>query len=303
MAIVNDQTYADNFDPGANPTLPFNATVIALELNDVDDNGVIDANGDIVNGSPVTAVYVGDVITIDGVDITGATIYTQDGGRYFTPTDDSVLQDGIITNVTFVPDSTQLTLPDLGPACLTDGTLVETQNGLIPVEELAVGDLIRTKDNGFQPLQWIGSRTVDARGDFAPICLSRGSFGNDRDLLVSPEHRMLIDGWKCELLFGEPEVLCAAKHLVGNFDDVYRSPRETVTYFHLMFDEHEIIFAEGAATESFFMGDEVLKTDRETFLELLSLFPERADKAILNAIAPARMFLKRHEAMALQTMA
>lgn len=80
MAIVNDQTYADNFDPGVPPPLAFNATVINLVINDVDNNGIIDINGDIVNGSAVTAVYNRDVITINGVDIVGVTIYTADGG-------------------------------------------------------------------------------------------------------------------------------------------------------------------------------------------------------------------------------
>jgi hypothetical protein len=303
MPIVNDQTFADNFDPGnPPPTFPYTATVVPLELNDVDDNGIIDANGDIVNGSPVTAVYNGDVVVIGGVSITGATIYTADGGRYFTPTDDTVLVDSIIDSVTFVPDSTLLTIPDLGPACLVEGTLVSTENGPMLIENIAVGDRILTKDRGLQELRWIGKRTVEGMGDFAPICFAKGSFGNDRDLRVSPEHRMLVEGWKCELLFGEPEALCAAKHLVAHSDDVYVRPCETVTYYHLMFDAHEIIYAEGAQTESFFMGTEVAKKDRETYLELMKLFPERAEKAVMDSVLSARMLLKPHEVASLQTL-
>lgn len=210
--------------------------------------------------------------------------------------------DAVIESVTFVPDSTQLTLATLGPTCLTKGTLVETKSGQVAVEDLQVSDLIRTTDNGFQPLRWVGSRTVDGTSEFAPICLSKSSFGNTRDLLVSPEHRMLVSGWKCELLFAQEEVLCAAKHLLCNSDTIYRKPCAEVTYFHLMFDQHEIIFAEGAATESFFMGAEVAKSDRETFLELVSLFPERADPTELDSVLPARMMLKRFEAESLQTL-
>lgn len=264
MVTVTNQTFADNFVPGVPPPLPYTATAVSLELNDVNNDDIIDANGDIVNGSAVQSVYNGDVVIINAISIVGATIYTADGSRYFTPTDDTVLVDSVIDDVNVVTTSTQLTLDALGPACLTKGALVETQFGEKRVEDISVGDLVLTKDRGFQPIRWIGHRTVDGQGDFAPICIAKGAFGNERALCVSPAHRMLIKGWRCELLFGESEVLCAAKHLVNSMDDVYRLPCDEVSYYHLTIDQHEIIFAEGAATESFFMGEEVLKSDRST---------------------------------------
>ena len=117
MAIFTDQTIAGNFDPGAT-AVPFTATIVTMEINDADGDGVIRADGgDQVNGSNVTRVWVGDTITLDGVIISGVTFYTADGGRYFTPDDGSVLEDGTITARTFVNTSTQFPIGDFGPPC------------------------------------------------------------------------------------------------------------------------------------------------------------------------------------------
>ncbi|WGI21796.1 Hint domain-containing protein [Amylibacter sp. IMCC11727] len=301
MAIVVDQTFDGNFDPGNPPTLPAAVTVVPITIDDVNDDGIIDtANGDTVNGSLVTQVFNGDTVTIGGVTITGATLYTADGGRYFTPTDGSILSDGTVTNVGFVTTSTQLMLDDFAPACFAEETLIETAHGPKSVQNLTVGDLIQTKDNGYQPLKWIGKSVVAGTGKFAPVTFAPGAVGNSGKLRVSPQHRMLISGWKCELMFAESEMLCAAKHLVGFNDRIYTEPCETITYYHLMFDQHEIVVSEGAYSESFFLGGEVAKSNRESYLEIAALFPELvADGSLDCARYPARPFLKKHEAAAL----
>jgi hypothetical protein len=185
--------------------------------------------------------------------------------------------------------------------CFADGTLIETARGPVPVESLAIDDMICTMDRGLQPVRWIGHRTVPARGKFAPICIAEGRFGNDRDLRLSPQHRVLLRGWQAELLFGEEEVRVAAKHLL-RCDGVWRQPGGEVTYYHLLFDQHEVIFAEGAPCESFHPGrysmDQIDPDQRE---ELLALFPELAEFTDKANIA-ARPALKRAEGQLLAAL-
>ncbi len=128
--------------------------------------------------------------------------------------------------------------------CFTRGTLIKTDQGERPIEELAAGDMVLTMDHGYQPIRWIGSTKRAATGDLAPILIRKGALGNDRDLRVSPQHRMLLQGWQAELLFGELEVLATAKSLL-NDHSILRDEGGEVEYFHMLFDTHEIIWAEG----------------------------------------------------------
>ena len=183
--------------------------------------------------------------------------------------------------------------------CFTAGTRIATDRGLRLVEDLRAGDLVITRDHGLQPVRWAGRREVPAQGALAPIRFETGVLGNSRPLLVSPQHRMLIEGAEAAMLFGEPEVLVSAKHLV-NGGSVARLPGGMVDYVHILFDDHEIIYAEGAPSESFFPGetglDAVEAAARE---ELFTLFPELRDPAGSHG-ATARMCLRRHEAKLLR---
>ena len=88
-------------------------------------------------------------------------------------------------------------------ACFTSGTLIKTQQGDMPIEALCEGDMVLTMDRGYQPIRWIGSFKRSAQGDLAPILVRKGALGNDRDLRVSPQHRMLLQGWQAEMFFEE----------------------------------------------------------------------------------------------------
>jgi len=184
--------------------------------------------------------------------------------------------------------------------CFTPGTLIATPRGAMDIATLKVGDLVVTRDHGLQPIRWIGERTVEAKGKLAPIRIRPGVMtGQERDLLVSPQHRMLFQGYRSELLFGESEVLIAAKHLVDG-KDVTQDAGGDVTYIHMLFDEHEVVFAEGAASESFHPGgvglDAIADEARE---ELFTLFPEL--RSNVNGYgAAARRCLKKHEALLLR---
>lgn len=165
---------------------------------------------------------------------------------------------------------------DTGLACFAAGTLIETDVGPRPVEMLRPGDLVLTQDHGLQPLCWTGGRTVHATGDFAPVRIAKGTMGAERDVLVSPQHRLLVSGWQAELLFGAVEVLVPAKALV-NGDTIRRVPMDLLRYVHVMFDRHQIVFSAGMASESFYPGAEGLRgLERACAEELLALFPELA---------------------------
>lgn len=190
--------------------------------------------------------------------------------------------------------------------CFTIGTLIATPGGERRIETLVPGELVLTRDHGPQTLRWIGFAEVGpdrlARDPaLRPIRIRKGSFGPGqptRDLLVSPQHRILISGWRAQLMFGEGEVLVAAKHLIDD-RNVRRAGTSTVCYVHLLFDRHEIVIAEGLETESFLPGPVTLSgLEEQTRAELLALFPELAESPTGYG-PPARPLLQRWEGAAL----
>ena len=188
--------------------------------------------------------------------------------------------------------------------CFTPETLIQTPGGERRIEDLRLGELVETRDHGPQPIRWIGDRKLsefDARRlpQIAPVRIARGALGPDlpeRDLIVSPKHRILAAGPRAELFFGEDEVLVAAIHLVGQ-PGITRLAAQPVRYLHLLFDRHEIICSNGLWTESFQPGDRTLAgLGGAQRAELALLFP------VLDALRgyrPARRSLKAHEARAL----
>jgi hypothetical protein len=180
--------------------------------------------------------------------------------------------------------------------CFVTGTLIATPDGDRRVEGLTPGDLVMTKDEGAQPLRWIGSRRVAATGDFAPIHIRANTLGQHRDLLVSPLHRVLIKDNLAELLFGEAEVLVSARDLVNDHSITRREGGE-VTYVHLLFDRHQVVFSEGLETESFLPGPQTASSfEAEVVEEIYSIFPELDPEKGTGYPIAARRTLKRYEA-------
>lgn len=188
--------------------------------------------------------------------------------------------------------------------CFTPGTLIATPEGERRVEDLAVGDRINTRDNGIQTIRWLGSRSLatadlKAAEHLQPILISEGALGNglpERDMMVSPNHRVLVANDKTALYFEDREVLVAAKHLTGlaGVDAVETS---SVTYIHFMFDQHEVVLSDGAWTESFQPGDQTLRgLDNAQRNEIFEIFPELKSAQGLESYSSARRSLKRHEA-------
>lgn len=167
--------------------------------------------------------------------------------------------------------------------CFARGTLIETAEGPRAIEDLAEGDLIVTRDNGLQPLRWIGSVRLEAEALAAnpklrPIRISAGALGEAvpaEDLLVSPQHRMLVRSRIAQRMFGTSEVLVAAKQLVTIDGVDVAEDVAGVEYFHMLFERHEVVIANGAESESLFTGPEALKmVGKAAREEIFTLFPE-----------------------------
>jgi len=187
--------------------------------------------------------------------------------------------------------------------CFTPGTMIDTSRGKVAVEELTPGDNVLTRDHGYQTLAWVGRRDLTAAemarcAAAAPIRIEAGALGAnlpERDLRVSPRHRMLITGARAELMFGEREVLVTAADLLG-LPGVSQEAPDAVSYIHVMCDAHQIIRAEGSWTESFQPAEAVLNAmDAESRAELLGMFPDLGK----DGFASARPVLNGAEAKVL----
>ncbi len=164
---------------------------------------------------------------------------------------------------------------DLQPTaiCFARGSRILTAEREVAVEDLKIGDMIATADHGLCPLRWVGKRSISGRGRLAPVRFETNAIGNKRPLLLSPQHRIVLSGWKAEYYAGASEVLATAKHLI-NGKDIRQVEVDEIEYHHLMFDRHEVIFAEGAACESLFVSEMSLKgMGPEGRSEIETLFP------------------------------
>ncbi len=222
----------------------------------------------------------GGTITVYLVEVEGTP------GGYITsePLDPGVTYSMSIVNVTpsNAPDTTDPgSIVDV--PCFSAGTLIATPDGDVAIETLSAGDKVVTLDHGPQPIRWIGARALD-RSEFAlnpklrPIRIAAGSLGSNlprRDLLVSPQHRMLIRSSIAVRMFESEEVLVPAHKLVGIPGVTVEETAQSVVYFHILFDRHEIVLAEGAPSESLFTGKQALKgMQPEALAEIVALFPE-----------------------------
>ncbi len=167
------------------------------------------------------------------------------------------------------------------PICFALGTLIDTPGGPRAVETLTPGCLVTTLDGQAAPLRWVGRGIHRPGPGEGPIRFRAGAIGNARDLVVSPQHRIYVEDWRTELFFGLGGVLVAAKEFVDGVS-VVQEEVDLVTYFHLMFDAHEIVLSEGVPTESLYPGPCALHSITDAARdELMMLFPD------LDAMAPA----------------
>lgn len=267
---IEGGTGSDTFVVSGSQGLGNHATIDGGE--DGPDDGTADGDIDIL--------YLGGLTP--GVDYTIS--YTPVGGAVegsFGPGQTS--EDGVVT----FADGSTITFSNIELViCFARGTRIETDSGPVAVEDLSQGDMVRTQDRGYQPIRWIGS-TLKTAQDLAqfpklrPIRIKAGSLGPqipEKDLLVSPQHRMLVRSKIAKRMFGEAEVLVAAKHLTEIDGIEIASNICEVEYFHILFDQHEIVTANGASSESLFTGPQALKSiNEQARAEIFSLFPELMD--------------------------
>jgi hypothetical protein len=171
--------------------------------------------------------------------------------------------------------------------CYVRGTLILTDTGECPIENLQVGDLVMTRDHGLQPIRWVGYSTAVAQGKLAPVLIARGAMGGGmpkRDLYVSRQHRMVLQSKVAERIFGTAEILAPAIKLIAMPGIEVTARPTTVTYFHMMTDRHEIIFAEGSQSETLLTGPQARDAmGPEAVEELERLFPQ----VMAQVLAPA----------------
>ena len=201
-----------------------------------------------------------------------------------------------------------LRAPEPGVICFTPGTLIDTPAGRRPVEALRPGEKVLTRDDGAQELLWIGSRRMSGARLYAlphlrPVRIRAGAFGIGRpegDLVVSPQHRMLLQGPAARALFNEPEVLVQAIDLVNGGSVRLEQGLPEVTYIHLMFERHQVLRANGLESESFHPASTSLEmSEAAQRAALLRLRPEiEADPMTYGA--PARRQLSPSEAAILR---
>ncbi len=301
IADVGDQNYDSNLLIAADSLqtslvavedsttlVPTGQTTIDVLANDINTSSglllITHINGESVFPGQSVLLNTGQTVTLN---FNGTLTITGDGDAEdfnFTYSINNGFQnDTGIVNVSSIP-------------CFTAGTKIATPHGEVAVETLQEGDLVLTKDDGPQPVRWIGQKTLRAHGDFAPIRLKANTFGRHNTLLVSPEHRILVRDSLAELLFGEREVLVAAKHLV-NDRTVSRRVGGLVTYVHLMFDQHQVVYSEGLATESYLPGSQTQNIfAQDTLDEICAIFPEIDPITGHGYSRAARRTLRRYEA-------
>ena len=312
----------------------YNATVTAIGVgvnSSLNDLNVIDNTGgaervddladlvDIITSPPPLPDLVSVDLLVDGVNYgtftpgdgvlvqtpVGFIINCQDiAGWPYTPGENIE-----VTAVANFGDGSMLaTTSVLIPVtiCFGAGTKILTAKGYREIDTLEIGDEVMTRDNGLQAIRWIGSTSIPAAAmqndpNLRPVKIAAGTFGEnmpETDLTVSRQHRILVEDWRAQVLFDSERVLVPAHSLVNDTTVTNGATDEGVTYFHVVFDEHEVIDAQGLMTESFHpCRATVLGMAPEARVELFKLFPELApDNAEAAAFEPAYPMLKAFEA-------
>ena len=288
---------ADNV--GGNDTINLTTTVTADTVQDLD--GAIGTFTPSGSGAPISFGGAGEPTLAQILSGTHVPTGQTDPIR---PFGDIAITDGdgsgTVGNISFE----NFENVNFSVICFARGTRIATPDGQVAVEDLKIGDTVMTQDNGAQPVRWIGSRrfTAQTLADWPklkPIRISKGALGLGlpvNDLIVSPQHRVLLRSKVAERMFGAPEVLVPAKKLLdlAGFEVIEND--DGIEYFHFLCDRHELVWSEGAVTETLHTGKEALKTmSDEALEEIFDIFPELADDALAAQRETARLIPKGKE--------
>lgn len=215
----------------------------------------------------------GDTIAVYGYDsvVQEGTVYTYQ----YTGTDGQ--------KYTFTMDTASKNSQTVNVVCFGGDTIIQTPAGCLPVSQLEVGDPVLCGDGQVRKICWIGERWLSPRElerspHLRPVKLSPDALGRgmpEQELLVSPQHRLLIDDWRAEMLFGEAQVLVAAIHLTNDTSIRQVLPEEGIDYYHFILEEHATVFANGLRAESLLPGEEAQAAlGGAARSEIADIFPE-----------------------------
>jgi len=239
----------------------------------------IDSNPSSSSGSGILVGYLPSEPLVEGVTYTFTTSNT-------TPSNDMAYGD------------------IAGAVCFTPGTLIATPIGAQRVEDLRVGDLVITADSGIQAIRWVGKKDIsgarlEARPNLRPVKIKKDALGIGlpmQDMWLSQHHRILLSGHAPAITFGSSQMLAPAKGICNDHSIYLDHSIKKTTYYHILFDQHEIVFSNGLPTESFHPGAVGLDAVEEGCrAELFEVFPELKVNPI--SFGPSvRPSLKIHEA-------
>jgi hypothetical protein len=238
--------------------------------------GILETEAAVSSGQIVVfADDTGELVVDDTADFAGAIAGMQAGdtlelNNLVFSTDSSAVLSGDTLMVTTDSGSAQFVLNGVAPgtqfttqesddggvdvtmnneiACFCVGTLIETDHGQVPVEELRIGDRVVTLSGALRPVRWIGYRSFDltrhpAPERVQPIRIAANAFADavpSRTLRLSPDHAVLLDG-----------LLIPAKLLRNDASIVRETACKSVTYYHVELDGHDVLLAEGLPAESY----------------------------------------------------
>ena len=260
-------------DNDAQLTITNTSLELLKSLNGIIHNSNATVGGSwTVTGSDGTSFKVWRMLAPSQVE--GYLLFTQD------------LTDGVtysLSNFSLGDPMTYAQIAQQTTPCFTAGTWIDTPAGARRVETLCVGDLVRTRHHGPQTIRWIGRRSVKLAPYFPkdklrPIEISIGALGQGlprEPLRLSRQHRVLVSSPINQRMFGTQDSLIAAVKLTDLPGIHIDTDCTEVTYIHLLFDQHEVIFANGAPCESLHTGPEAIKSiSPAARAELFSIFPE-----------------------------
>lgn len=271
-------------------------TIVDLLANDQSSTG-LQLSITSINGVPVqpgdsVVLTTGETITLlpDGTISVLSTGSQQSSVFSYEVTDSSGNSDVAFATVNTVP-------------CFVTGTMIETPHGPRRVESLQAGDLVLTRDHGPQPVRWVGRALRRAVGADRPVVIPAGSFGGHGELRLSQRHRILMTGAGPDMICGLTEALVPAAHLVAAGLATLIGKGELVLYHHFLFDRHEIVTANGLASESYLpTATNALGYDALARAEIERLFPRAFSMEKAGPFALARPVLKRHEMLLIAQM-
>lgn len=180
---------------------------------------------------------------------------------YLSPTGPlAPAQEYLLLKVGDAPDTLPANMADALGLSFARGTRITLATGAqVPAEKLRMGQKVLTRDSGMQPIRWIGKRTMNAAGAFAPVVISPGALGNAEALIVAQTHRMMLSNWRAEVMTGSKDVLIEARDFL-NGDTIHLREGGFVEYTQIAFDKHQILYAEGVTSESTRMTPHALAT-------------------------------------------